>query len=93
MSESIDPKLLDLLRFECAVEHRNGAVRLDGFPLLVHVPDVSAGVLTEDNHTPVAAIAARAAETPDYARLAAAFNTTADHVRQAIAYVIMNPGG
>ena len=69
------------------VTHKPGAVRLDGFPLLVYAPTQhGAGIRTEDHGIPVADIATKAAEVSDLAVLAAAFGTTVDHVSQAIEY-------
>ena len=72
-----------------AVLHAPGAVRLDDYPHLVFAPlQHGPGIRTEDNGTAVADIAAAAAETPDYAALAARFRTTADHVADAIRYAL-----
>lgn len=71
--------------------HKPGGVRLDGFPLLAYGPEqwgADKGVHTEDNGTPVHAIATQAATMPDYVELAKHFKTTAEHVRQAIAYAV-----
>jgi hypothetical protein len=72
-----------------AVTHKPGAVRLDGYPLLVYAPvQHGPGIRTEDNGTPVADIAVRASEVSDLAVLAAQFGTSAEHVRQAISYTL-----
>jgi uncharacterized protein (DUF433 family) len=73
-------------------EHREGAVRLDGFPLLAYAPDQHGpGVRTEDKGVLVSEIVAASADQPDHAALAARFGTTADHVKQALAYALFNP--
>jgi hypothetical protein len=69
------------------VTHKPGALRLDGFPLLVHSPaQWGPGVRTEDNGTPVESIAA--AHAGDFAATATKFGTSEKHVRQAVAYTI-----
>ncbi len=71
------------------VGHKPGVERLDRWPLLVHAPSQwGPGVRTEDHGIPVEDLAAAVAESPDYARIAHAFGTTADHVAQAVDYVI-----
>jgi uncharacterized protein (DUF433 family) len=72
-----------------AVLHKPGAVRLDGYPRLVFAPmEHGPGIRTEDNGTPVADIAAAVAETPDYEALAAKFQTTPEHVAEAVRYAV-----
>jgi uncharacterized protein (DUF433 family) len=67
--------------------HKPGAVRLDGYPLLVHAPrQWGDGVRTENNGTPVADVCAAVAEEPDLERLADRFGITTDHVEQALRY-------
>lgn len=72
-----------------ATAKKPGGVDLSGYPLLVYAPSQHGpGVRTEDIGVPVADIAAKAAEIPDYARLAGHFKTTPAHVEQAIAYAV-----
>lgn len=59
---------------------------LDGFPLLVRGPQWGEGVRTEDNGTPVTVIAQAVRAMPDHAILAKFFDTTEEHIRQALAY-------
>jgi hypothetical protein len=74
---------------DVTVLHKPGAVRLDGYPRLVYAPSYHGpGIRTEDNGTPVADIAAAAAETPDYGALAGRFGTTPEHVAEAIRYAV-----
>jgi uncharacterized protein (DUF433 family) len=76
-----------------AVTHVPGAIRLDGFPLLVHAPaQHGPGIRTEDRGIPVADIVAAAAEQSDHDALAEHFETTAAHVRQALAYSLVAGG-
>jgi hypothetical protein len=79
------------------------ARRLEAYPLLVVAPlqeshahpafgredqvDHGPMLRTEDRGVPVADIAAAAGTTPDPGALAERFGTTAEHVRQALAYV------
>ena len=91
MTETQPEIVIDLkelkLNLRAEVTHKPGAVRLDGYPLLVYAPaQHGPGIRTEDNGTPVADIAVAAAETPDYNVLARKFKTTPEHVEQAIRY-------
>ncbi len=85
---------MDGTLIHASVEHRPGAIRLDGFPLLTHAPEQwGEGVRTEDNGTPVDAIFAayhRAPEIDQFESIAVRFGTTEAHVRQAVAYTIAN---
>lgn len=87
----LDIDLTKLIRCEgkASVLHKPGAVRLDDYPRLVYAPGQHGpGIRTEDNGTAVEDIATAAAETPSYDALAARFNTTVDHVADAIRYAI-----
>lgn len=69
------------------VLHKPGAVRLDGFPLLVHAPGQHGpGIRTEDNGTPVEDLCLAAAENPNLDAVAARFGTTVNHLLQALDY-------
>lgn len=71
------------------VLHKPGAVKLDGYPLLVFAPiEHGPGIRTEDNGTLVSDIATAAAESPDFGQLAAKFGTTEAHVADALKYAV-----
>jgi uncharacterized protein (DUF433 family) len=74
---------------DVAALHKPGAVRLDDYPRLVYAPGQHGpGIRTEDNGTPVEDVAGAVAETPDYAALAAKFQTTPEHVAEAVRYAV-----
>lgn len=73
----------------CACLHKPGAVRLDGYPLLVHAPSVHGpGIRTEDKGVKVEDIAAEFAVNPSHEAVAAKFGTTDAHVADAIRYAV-----
>jgi hypothetical protein len=75
------------VRMSTEVLHKPGAVRLDGYPLLVYAPaQHGEGIRTEDVGASVAEICLALAETPDVAAVAVKFRTTPEHVEQALAY-------
>lgn len=79
-----------MMEMNAEVTHKPDAVRLDGFHLLTYAPDQwGPGVRTEDNGTPVAEVVAAAAAEPDHEKVAEKFGTTAEHVKQALAYHLM----
>lgn len=81
------------MQINANVDHKPDAVRLDGFHLLTYAPEQwGPGVRTEDNGTPVDDIVAAAADEPDRAKVAEAFGTTPEHVKQALAYRMMTGG-
>lgn len=85
---NLNAELADLkVTGEASVLHRPGAIRLDGYTLLVHAPDQHGpGIRTEDNGTHVADLCAALAETPNLEVVAKRFNTSSSHVEQALAY-------
>lgn len=69
------------------VLHKPGAVKLDGFPLLVYAPaQHGPGVRTEDVGASVADIATEYAVNPSVGAVAAKHGTTAAHVVDALKY-------
>lgn len=69
--------------------HKPGAVRLDDYPHLVYAPEQHGrGIRLEDTGVAVADIAAAFAVTPSCEAVASQFNTTADHVAEAIRYAV-----
>ena len=70
-----------------SVLHAPGAVRLDAYPLLVYAPiQHGPAICTEDNQTPVENLAKAFAVNPLVDDVAALYQTTPAHVRQAIQY-------
>lgn len=93
MTEILSANEFDTHKLAAAVEahvtHKPGAVKLDGFPLLVYAPvQHGDGIRTEDVGATVHDICAKLVELPDLDQVAAHFRTTAEHVRQAAAYAL-----
>lgn len=77
------------LTLDLSCLHKPGVLRLDGYPLLVYAPKQwGQGIRTEDRGIMVSDIIVKLSEIPDYRKVATYFQTTEDHIRQAVQYAI-----